>query len=136
MFMLSDVPRVAFFTKGIDMNSSARNGLAAVGLMAALSGGAVHAAYLPPSFHDFGQAVGDGSYTRIIRITPETKAVGVYRLEKIKFADAETGRSFVWNFNTIHAGNFPLADIAPSDVLAGQAVQAYVWDVATTDSQP
>ena len=35
MFMLSDVPRVAFFTKGIDMNSSARNGLAAVGLMAA-----------------------------------------------------------------------------------------------------
>ena len=48
----------------------------------------------------------------------------------------QTGKSFVWNFNTIHAGNFPLADIAPPDVLAGQAVQAYVWDVPSTDTQP
>ena len=118
------------------MKSFAQNSLAITGLIAALSGVAAHAAYLPPSFHDFGQAVGDGSFTRIVRITPETKSVGVYRLEKIKFVDEQTGKSFVWNFNTIHAGNFPLADIAPSDVLAGQAVQAYVWDVPTTASQP
>jgi hypothetical protein len=136
MVMLSDVPGVALFDKEIDMKSFARNSLATAGLMAALSGAAAHAAYLPPSFHDFGQAVGDGSFTRIVRITPETRSVGVYRLEKIKFVDEQTGKSFVWNFNTIHSGNFPLAEIAPPDVLAGQAVQAYVWDVPTTDSQP
>ena len=118
------------------MRVFARHGVAIAGLTAALSGVVAQAAYLPPSFQDFGQAVGDGSFTRIVRITPETKSVGVYRLEKIKFVDEQTGKSFVWNFNTIHAGNFPLADIAPGDVLAGQAVQAYVWDVPSTDSQP
>jgi hypothetical protein len=124
-----------YLTKENQMKSFARISIASAVLMATLSGVA-HAAYLPPSFHDFGQAVSDGSYTRIVKITPDTKSIGIYRLEKIKFVDERTGKSFVWNFNTIHAGNFPLADIAPADVLAGQAVQAYVWDVPTNDTQP
>ena len=112
-----------------------QNSVVSAVLVATLSG-VSHAAYLPPSFHDFGQAVSDGSFTRIVNITPDTKSIGVYRLEKIKFVDEQTGKSFVWNFNTIHAENFPLADIAPPSVLGGQTVQAYVWDVPTNDTQP
>jgi hypothetical protein len=117
------------------MKPFVRNSMASAILVATLSG-VVHAAYLPPSFHDFGQPVSDGSYTRIIKITPETRHIGVYRLEKIKFVDEQTGKSFVWDFDTINAGNFPLADIAPPDVLSGQAVQAYVWDVPSNEAQP
>jgi hypothetical protein len=124
-----------YLPKETEMKTFVRNSMAGAILVATLSGVA-HAAYLPPSFHDFGQPVSDGSYTRIVKITPHTKSIGIYRLEKIKFVDEQTGKSFVWNFNTIHAGNFPLADIAPPDVLAGQAVQAYVWDVPSTDTQP
>ncbi len=118
------------------MKSFVRNTIAVAGLMAALSGVAAHAAFLPPSFHDFGQPVADGSYTRIVKITPDTKSIGIYRLEKIKFVDEQTGKNFVWNFNTINAGNFPLADIAPPDMLGGQAVQAYVWDMPQQNPQP
>jgi hypothetical protein len=118
------------------MKPFVRNTIIVAGLIAALSGVAAHAAYLPPSFHDFGQPVSDGSYTRIVKITPDTKSIGIYRLEKIKFVDEQTGKSFEWDFDTINAENFPLADIAPPDVLAGQAVQAYVWDVPTNEAQP
>lgn len=118
------------------MKPFVRNSVAVAGLVAALSGVAAHAAFLPPSFHDFGRPVSDGSYTRIVKITPNTKSIGIYRLEKIKFVDEQTGKSFVWDFDTFNAGNFPLADIAPPDVLAGQAVQAYVWDVPTYEAQP
>jgi hypothetical protein len=117
------------------MKTFVRNSIVSAVLAATLAGVA-HAAYLPPSFHDFGVAASDDVLARTIRITPATKSIGVFRLETIKFVDEQTGKSFVWNFNTIHAGNFPLADIAPADVLGGQAVQAYVWDVPTNDTQP
>jgi hypothetical protein len=98
-------------------------------VMPALSGIAAHAAYLPSSFRDFGQPVTDGKYNRVVKITPATHSVGIYRDEKVKFVDEKTGKSFVWNFNTANSENFPLADIAPADVLKGQNVQAYVWAV-------
>ena len=111
------------------MKTSARTHLGTAGLLLALSGFSTHAAYLPPSFHDFGQPVADGKYSSVIRITPSTHSVGVYRHEKVKFVDDKTGESFVWNFSTANSENFPLADIAPAGVLGGQNVQAYVWAV-------
>jgi hypothetical protein len=124
-----------YLTKETQMKTFVRNSIVSAALVATLSSVA-HAAYLPPSFHDFGQAVSDGSFTRVVKITPETKSIGIYRLEKIKFVDEQTGKSFVWDFDTINAGNFPLADIAPPDVLSGQPVQAYVWDVPSNEAQP
>ncbi|MDB5808429.1 MAG: hypothetical protein JWN94_551 [Betaproteobacteria bacterium] len=117
------------------MKSFIRNSVVTAVLMATLSG-VGHAAYLPPSFHDFGQA-SDSQYPgRIIKIKPDTRSIGVYRLETVKFVDEQTGKSFTWKFDTLHAGNFPLRDIAPAGTLGDQAVQAYVWDSPSNDSQP
>jgi len=116
------------------MKSFVRNSVAVAGLIAALSGAAAHA--LPESFHDFGQPAADGAFQRVIKITPETKSIGVYSMEIVKFADEQTGKSFVWNFNNFHEENYPLADIAPAGTLGGQAVQVYVWDNTARNSQP
>jgi hypothetical protein len=116
------------------MKTIVRNSASIAGLIAALSGVAAHA--LPASSHDVGQPADNSSFQRVIKITPGTPSVSVYRMETVKFIDQQTGKSFVWDFDTINAGNFPLADIAPPDVLAGQAVQAYVWDVPTNEAQP
>jgi hypothetical protein len=111
------------------MKHFVRNSVAIAGMMAALSGMLAHAAQLPPSIHDFGQAAADGSFKRVIKITPETASVSVYRMETVKFIDEQTGESFVWRFNAPHTENFQLGDIAPTGFLGGQYVTAYVWDI-------
>jgi hypothetical protein len=50
-------------------------------------------------------------------------------METVKFIDQQTGKSFVWRFNTPRTENFPLGAIAPAGFLGGQAVTAYVWDI-------
>ena len=111
------------------MKPIVRISLAIAGLVPALSGAAVHAAHLPLSVHSFGQAAADGSFERVIRITAETASISVYRMETVKFIDEQTGKSFVWRFNTPRTENFPLDEIAPAGFLGRQAVTAYVWDI-------
>jgi hypothetical protein len=111
----------------LTMQQIARVSLAIAGLIAALSGVPAVAAQF--SFHDFGQAPADGSFERVIKITPETASISVYRMETVEFIDQQTGTSFVWRFNTPRTENFPLGEIAPAGFLGGQAVTAYVWDI-------
>jgi hypothetical protein len=110
-----------------------RHGLAIAGLIAALSAfaaPAAHAAQLPRSLHEFGQVAATDSFERVIRLTAATVSVSVYRGETVKFFDKETGKSFLWRFDTPpHAENFPLGNIAPAGFPGGQAVTTYVWDV-------
>ena len=109
------------------MKPIVRNSASIAGLIAALSGVAAHA--LPASSHDVGQPADNSSFQRVIKITPGTLSVSVYRMETVKFIDQQTGKSFVWRFNTPRTENFPLGAIAPAGFLGGQAVTAYVWDI-------
>jgi hypothetical protein len=95
--------------------------------MAALAGFPAHT--LEVSLHEFGQRADNDTFQRVIRITPDTASVSVYRMETVKFVNAQTGKTFVWRFNTPHGENFALGQIAPPEFLDGQAVTAYVWDI-------
>src|SRR5450755_3437121 len=105
------------------MKHLVRNCLVIAGLIAALSGVAAHAWELSPQ--GFGQPADNISFQRVIKITPETASVSVYRMETVKFVEVQTGKSFVWRFDTPHTENFPLGEIAPAGFLGGQAVTAY-----------
>ena len=109
------------------MKSFVRASLVIAGLTAALSGGAARA--LETSLRDFGRPADNLSFQRVISITRDTASVSVYRMETVKFVDAQTGKSFVWRFDTPRTENFPLGEIAPAGFLDGQAVTAYVWDI-------
>jgi heavy-metal resistance protein CzcE len=78
-----------------------------------------------------GRAVAhDGSvvaYDREIILRPTTTAVTVRRDEVVRFVAADTGRSFVWRFNTPQENvSFPLATIAPSTIPTSPAVMVHV----------
>jgi hypothetical protein len=109
------------------MKRFVRNSLVFAGLIAALSGVAAHA--VPTSSREVGQPADNSFFQRVIKITSETASVSVYRMETVKFVDGQTGKSFVWRFDTPHTENFPLGEIAPAGFLGGQAVTAYVWDI-------
>jgi len=64
----------------------------------------------------YGSPAHDLFYDREIRLRPDTRSVGVWRLETIRFVTAE-GREFRWRFDSIREMDvFPLNRIAPGDV--------------------
>ena len=65
------------------------------------------------------------TYNRVITITPDTKVVNVSQGEYVKFVDTATGQSFVWDFDSDNP-EIDLATVAPTGVLGGQHVMAYV----------
>ena len=74
---------------------------------------------------DLGSPGNENIYERVITIAPNAKWVNVNRDETIKFVDASSGRSFVWNFKT-PADRFDLNKVAPPGVLSGRQVVVYV----------
>ena len=100
---------------------------AIVGLVTALTfaSGAWAAGYSLDQ--DLGSPGNDNVYERVITVYPNAKWVNVNRDETIKFIDASSGKSFVWQFNT-RAARFDLSEVAPSGVLSGRRIDAYVAD--------
>ena len=100
-------------------------GTAVVGLVATLTfvSGASAAGYSPEL--DLGSLGSDNVFERVITISPNAKWVNVNRDESIKFIDAASGKSFVWNFNT-RANRIDLSKVAPSGILSGRQIDAYV----------
>ena len=74
---------------------------------------------------DLGSPGNDNVYERMITISPNTKWVNVNRDETIKFVDASSGKSFVWNFKT-PADRFDLSKVAPPGILSGRQIVAYL----------
>ncbi len=101
------------------------SGTAIVGLVAALTfaSGAAAAGYSLDQ--DLGSLGSDNVFNRVITISPNARWVNVNRHEIVKFIDAASGKSFVWYFNT-PAPKFDLSKVAPSGILAGRRVDAYV----------
>ena len=65
-------------------------------------------------------------YDREIRVRPNTKSVGVWHLETIRFVTAE-GREFRWRFDAIRMIDaFPLGRIAPSELALPADATVYV----------
>jgi hypothetical protein len=63
----------------------------------------------------------------VVKITPDTKAVGVYRGDTVKFIDQQTDQSFTRTFQYAHSG-VDLNQFAPASALGSQHVKVYVWD--------
>ena len=74
---------------------------------------------------DLGSPGPDNVFNRVITISPNTKWVNVNRDESIKFIDEASGKSFVWQFKT-PATKFDLSKVAPSGILSGRRIDAYV----------
>ena len=74
---------------------------------------------------DLGEAADAGPGARTITIKPDTKWVNVTRDETVKFVDASSGKNFAWRFDTL-AMKLDLAAVAPSEVLNGRHIAAYV----------
>lgn len=105
------------------------SGTAVVGLVAALTfaSGASAAGYSIDQ--DFGSQGQDARYDRVITIAPDAKWVNVTRGETVKLIVAPSGQSFVWRFDT-PAMMFDLSKVAPSGVLSGRRIDAYVTQLA------
>lgn len=58
-----------------------------------------------------------GFASRVINITPETKYVNVMRNEVVRFVNTVNGRTFTWQFYTLHHPNFDLRKVAPAEFL-------------------
>ena len=101
------------------------SGSGIVGFVAVLTlaSGASAAGY--SADQDLGSPGLDNIYERVITISPNAKWVNVNREETIKFIDAASAKSFVWNFNT-YASRIDLSKVAPAGILAGRRVDAYV----------
>jgi hypothetical protein len=67
------------------------------------------------------------SADEVVKITPDTKTVGVYKGETVKFIDAQTGKNFDYTFDT-YMPTVDLNQVAPDGALGSQHVTAYVWD--------
>lgn len=106
------------------MKSSLKILLAVAGLAgSALIGTSALAAGTPLFVGDPGD---EASVQRIITIAPDTKWVNVAQDETVKFVDANSGRSFVWRFDTPTWTAFDLSIVAPAGVLNGHHLTAYV----------
>jgi hypothetical protein len=76
---------------------------------------------------DMGSLGNDNIYERVITISPNAKWVNVNRYESVKFIDASSGKSFVWQFST-RATRFDLSKVAPAGILSGRRIDAYIGD--------
>jgi hypothetical protein len=88
-------------------------------------------AYATPgdgALHPMGEAVSPSQATEVITIGPDTKYVNVRDDDAVKFVDAQTGKSFAWDFDTPTWKNLELSKIAPAGFLAGKDVEVYVAD--------
>ena|SRR6185436_2660127 len=99
---------------------------ATAGLTAGLMIASTAFAIAIPSTRDFGLNAEGAFVDRVITLTPDTRSVGVYRNQTVKFVDAASGRSFIWRFDTLNTA-FDLEQIAP-DVAGASHVKTYVWD--------
>ncbi len=63
-------------------------------------------------------------YHRVITVRPDTKNLNVHGDEIIKFVESATGRSFVWNFNTL-ADRISMSRIAPAEMFSGSNIVIY-----------
>ena len=98
---------------------------AVVGFVAALTFASGASAVGYSLDQDLGSLGPDNVFNRVITISPNTKWVNVNRDESVKFIDAASGKSFVWQFKT-PATKFDLSKVAPSGILAGRSIDAYV----------
>ena len=103
------------------------SGSAIVGLVTALTiaSGALAAGYSLDQ--DLGSLGHDNVFERVITISPNAKWVNVNRDESVKFIDASSGKSFVWQFST-RATRFDLSKVAPAGILSGRRIDAYIGD--------
>jgi len=103
-----------------------RSGSAVVGLVAALTfASGASAAWYSVDQDYFGSQGRDARYDRVITIAPDAKWVNVNHGETIKLVVAPSGKSFVWRFDT-PAMVFDLSKVAPSGILSGRRIDAYV----------
>lgn len=83
-----------------------------------------------PDVRPGGQAVmqdgGVVTYDREVILRSDTRAVTVRRDEVVRFVAAESGRSFIWRFNTTQDVSFPLSTIAPSTIPTSPDVMVHV----------
>jgi Heavy-metal resistance protein CzcE len=65
-------------------------------------------------------------YDRDIRVGPNTRRIGVWRLETIRFVIAD-GQAFTWRFDGLRAFDaFPLERLAPPDVAVPRGVTVFL----------
>jgi len=100
---------------------------ATAGLTAGLMIASTAFAIAIPSTRDFGLNAEGAFVDRVITLTPDTRSVGVYRNQTVKFVDAASGRSFIWRFDTLNTA-FDLDQVAPDGVAGASHVKTYVWD--------
>jgi hypothetical protein len=75
---------------------------------------------------DHGSLATGMPYDREIRLGANTKRIGVWRLETIRFLLAD-GREFRWRFDAMRSlDNFPLASIAPAGLGVPDGARVYV----------
>src|SRR5258706_141347 len=101
------------------------SGTGIVGLVAVLTlaSGASAAGYSLDQ--DVGSPGQENVFERVITISPNARWVNVNRDETIKFIDASSGKSFVWNFQTL-ADRVDLSKVAPAGILSGRRIDAYI----------
>ena len=97
------------------MKNAIRFGVTVLGLASALS------------FAPWAAAATDsnGNFEREIVLPPDAKYVNVNDGEIVKITDSATGKSFVWNVDTLTSTELPLSKVAPAGVLSHD-VEAYV----------
>ena len=75
-------------------------------------------------------------YNRVITITPRTRWINVAEPELVKIVDAQTGNSFVWNFDVRWQwGKMDLSDVTPPGLLSREHVIAYLQDKPEHDNR-
>ena len=94
----------------------------AVGAAVMLAAGTAAAQY---SANDAPGTPGkENVYNRVITVRPDTKYLNVNGNEIIKFVESATGKSFVWNFNTL-ADTISMSKIAPAEMFSGSNIVIY-----------
>jgi len=88
----------------------------------------------PAGSNVLGRLGDSGIYNRVITITPTTRWINVAQTELVKIVDAQTGQSFVWNFDgRWDWGRMDLSDVVPPGILSREHVMAYVADQPARD---
>jgi len=74
----------------------------------------------------YGTPAGDMPYELDYRLTPNTKGIGVWRRQTVRFVTAE-GKEFRWRFDILPQFEvFPLSAIAPEGVAVPAGAMVYV----------
>lgn len=72
-------------------------------------------------------------YDREIRLSQNTRRIGVWRLETIRFVTAD-GREFRWRFDAMRSiDSFPLAQIAPDGISVPPAMVYVNGEIPVSD---